>query len=109
MKVLPLNDFGKKVLVEDCQKVLISDFIRSAKSKLKQALLGAELQSQGLNVSLTTSSVHRNGIRYWFVCPLCQKRVGVLYVHPIDNNLGCRKCLKLKYKKCQFKGMVEIF
>ncbi|MEO5646178.1 MAG: hypothetical protein ABIO57_03735 [Candidatus Paceibacterota bacterium] len=109
MKALPLNDFGKKVLVEDCQKVLISDFIRSAKSKLKQALLAAELQSQDLDVSLTTSPVHRNGLRYWFACPLCQKRVGVLYVHPINHNLGCRECLNLKYKKCRFKGMVEIF
>lgn len=107
MKPLRLNNLGRKYLVEDCRKVSANDFVRKAKQKLKEALINTELQYSSLDVRLTTSVVNKNGIRYWFACPICQKRMGVLYVHPVSKLLGCRVCLNLKYKKSQFKGMVE--
>jgi hypothetical protein len=43
----------------------------------------------------------------WFKCPLCGSRVGVLFRHPAANTVGCRRCLKLEYRKRRYKGMVE--
>ena len=108
MKTLKLNDSGKKFLVEDCQKVSIKTFIANAKTKLKEALLRVELQHQNLNIQIGTSPTHRNGIRYWFICPLCRRRAGILYIHPITSIFGCRKCLNLEYRSRRYKGMIEM-
>lgn len=106
MKSLKLNDFGKKYLVENCQKISIVDFSREAKKKVKESFLLSEIEVAGINVGLSTSETHIGGLRYWFKCP-CGKRVGVLFVHPISQILGCRACLGLEYRKRRYKGMVE--
>ncbi len=36
------------------------------------------------------------GIRQWYVCPHCVKRVAKLYIGPKD--IACRECWKLHYK-----------
>ena len=36
------------------------------------------------------------GVRQWYVCPHCVKRVAKLYIGSKD--IGCRKCWKLHYK-----------
>ena len=46
-------------------------------------------------VGLTTSPCNYGGVRYWFVCPGCLRRCGVLYVH---EQIACRKCHKLAYE-----------
>jgi len=107
MKTLKPNDLGKKFIVEECQKVSISSFIKNTKTKLKGALLKVELEFKNLSIQLGTSKTHTGGIRFWFKCPMCNKNVGIIYIHPITNNIGCRTCLNLKYKKSRFKGMVE--
>jgi hypothetical protein len=61
----------------------------------------------GIKVELTTSKTYVGGVRYWFKC-LCGRRVGVLFVHPISNILGCRECLGLEYRKRRYKGMEEV-
>jgi hypothetical protein len=107
MKTLKANDLGKKFIVEECQKIEISKFLGIAKIGIKEALLKIELENENINIKLLTSLTHKNGLRYWFGCPICSKRIGVLFVHPISNILGCRNCLDLRYKKSRFKGMVE--
>jgi hypothetical protein len=106
MKSLKLNDLGKNYLVENCQKISIVTFTREAKRKVKESFLFSEIEVAGITVGLTTSKTHMGGIRYWFKCP-CGKRVGVLFVHPVSQILGCRACLGLEYRKRRFKGMVE--
>jgi hypothetical protein len=59
------------------------------------------------SISLTVSKTRFNGLRYWFSCPMCQRRVGVLYVHPLTSEVGCRHCLKLDYRSRRYKGMIE--
>jgi hypothetical protein len=108
MKPLHPNDFGRKVLVEDCNKVSIKDFTDNAKQNIKRVLLESEVSCSGLGVKILTSRTYGSGIRYWFECPLCRRRAGVIYQHPLREVVGCRKCLGLKYKKSRFKGMVEI-
>lgn len=101
------NDLGKIFLVEDCQKIEINSFLRKFKLNLKEAILRSELSARGMTVELTTSKTGFGGIRYWFKCPLCERRAGTLFTHAISQNLGCRACLGLQYKKIRYKGMID--
>lgn len=102
----PIN-LGNSFLVEDCQKVELKSYLRQARVKLKEALLTAEMSLLGTPVGLMTSNTGFGGTRYWFACPGCNQKVGVLFVHPVSKVVGCRKCLKLEYRKRRFKGMIE--
>jgi hypothetical protein len=101
------NDLGKKLLVEECQKISVNLFLRKAKSGLKENLISSQIETQGLSIKLTTSKTGFGGIRYWFECPICKIRVGVLYAHPLNQKVGCRQCLSLEYRKRRYKGMIE--
>jgi len=109
MKPLSPNDLGKKYLVEDCQKIKIEDFLKSYRKKLKELILTSECDILGLNIELTTSKTFYNGERYWFKCPSCGRRVGLLLKHPTNHQIGCRRCLNLDYRTRRYKGMVEGF
>jgi hypothetical protein len=101
------NDLGKKFLVEECQQIEISTFLRKAKTKLKETLLSSEIDTGGVPIELTTSKTGFGGTRYWFKCPVCGQRVGKLLIHPLSHKVGCRACLGLEYRKRRYKGMVE--
>jgi len=107
MKRLKPNNLGKKYLVEQCERVSINDYLRQAKKKIKKMLVASQLEVEGLNIDLTIGKTNFNGIRLWFKCPICDKRVGVLYRHAISQNLGCRGCLGLEYRCRKYKGMLE--
>ena len=107
MKTLTPNDLGKIYLVEECLKIKIEDFLKRYRHKLKEFILNSELEAAGWNFKLTTSKTHYNGIRLWFKCPVCGLRVGVVFVHPQTNMVGCRRCLQLEYRKRRYKGMIE--
>ncbi|HXG68722.1 MAG TPA: hypothetical protein VNO70_26735 [Blastocatellia bacterium] len=51
-------------------------------------------------VALTTTRPHFGGRRWWFVCPLCARRVGKLYLPPGGRYFGCRHCHDLTYRSC---------
>lgn len=104
---MKLNDFGKTFLVEECQKIDINTFLRVAKLQLREALVGSKLEAQGIDIKLLASKTGFGGLRYWFKCPICHKRVGTVFVHALSHNLGCRACLGLKYSKRRYKGMIE--
>ena len=57
-------------MVEDCQKVSISTFLRKAQEKLKEQLVTAEIQLSNLTVELIYSKTKFGGMRCWFQCPL---------------------------------------
>ena len=98
------NDFGK--IVEWSRSVRIEDFVQEATKTIKLQLIFSQLEANDYHVQLTTSKTRFNGERYWFVCPQCQRRSGVLYQNQ-SNGLGCRQCLGLKYLGQRFKGMIE--
>ena len=107
MKTLNPNDLGKTILVDECQSLRINNFLKKSRVLLKESLLTSELETLGLKIELTTSKTCFNGARIWFVCPLCNKRAGVLFYHPINQQIGCRLCLGLEYRKQRYKGMIE--
>jgi hypothetical protein len=107
MKSLNSNNLGKTFLVEDCQKIGIKPFIKRYKSGLRDAMLTSDIEVVGERIGLTTSKVGNNGYRYFFLCPICNRRVGVLFKHPLSELVGCRLCLGLEYRKRRYKGMIE--
>lgn len=48
-------------------------------------------------VSLVTTPCYFGGVRYWFVCPSCGRRVAVLYLARGDVYFRCRHCNNLSY------------
>lgn len=46
-------------------------------------------------VKVTTTSPNYGGVRYWLVCPICDKRKGTLYA--VKSVMACRNCAKLYY------------
>jgi len=47
-------------------------------------------------VRLTQSVCNYGGVRNWFKCQYCHRRVGVIYVS--NGQCGCRKCFNLAYQ-----------
>ena len=87
------------MFVEDCECVRMEDLLGEAKKKLKIALLENELEIEGIPSEIITSKTGNGGIRYWFTCPACGERCGVLFRSPLNENfIACRKCLNLTYK-----------
>ena len=101
------NDFGRKFVVEECQKIELPDFLKKYRRTLKELVIGSELEAMGAKIEMATSKTGYGGTRYWFKCPLCGARIGVLLKHPLTQALGCRNCLNLDYKKRRYKGMAE--
>ena len=46
---------------------------------------------------LINTNCNYGGIRWWFACPGCGRRVGVLYMVPGNNRFFCRHCNNLSY------------
>lgn len=50
-------------------------------------------------VPVTTTVLPLGGLRYWFACPRCHRRVGKLYdVSGPSCGWGCRRCHRLTYQ-----------
>ena len=47
-------------------------------------------------VQLTQTDCNYGGVRHWFMCGYCSRRVGVLYLS--GGQCACRHCFKLAYK-----------
>lgn len=101
------NDFGTLQLTDYTRKLSVEDLVRQAKKEFKKQLLEANAEILGVQIKLTTSKTRFGGERFWFVCPICNKKVGLIYKHSSLNLIGCRICLNLKYANQRYKGMVE--
>lgn len=56
-----------------------------------------EKTEKNYSIKLFTTSCNFGGLRYWLVCPFCQRKVGGLYIHE-KNDFACRHCLDLTYE-----------
>jgi hypothetical protein len=52
-------------------------------------------------IYLTTTTPNFGGVRFWFICPLCQSRVRKLYGPPNSAYFFCRTCHNLTYRSCR--------
>jgi len=97
-------DLGK--IAESVRSVKIDELVRKSKEEFKYQFIKSSLSLSGIEIQLTTSKTRFGGDRIWFICPICQKKRGVIYK---DNHfIGCRICLNLKYGKQRYKGMTEL-
>jgi len=63
----------------------------------------------GYEVNLVTTRCNFGGVRYWFECPSCGRRVGVLYLAPGDTYFRCRHCNNLSYHSRNGANVYVIF
>lgn len=106
MKSIPLNCSGK-LLADQCKQIDVNDFISRVKNQLKEGLIKMQMDLEGCQIQLSSSELAHGGIRYWFSCPICKRRSGKLYKHPISQLIACRRCNRIDYRSRRYKGMVE--
>ena len=71
-----------------CIRVDLQSMVLSCRVKRTSEVIEQTVQTQ-------TSPCHLGGRRHWFTCPLCSKRVAVLYAP--GRTFACRQCGGLGY------------
>ena len=64
-------------------------------------LNGGENQKFRYKVPLQTTQPNFGGLRWWFTCPLCNRRVRKIYRPPLAEKYLCRHCHRLTYRSSQ--------
>lgn len=66
-----------------------------------------EKKDFNISINLLETKCNYGGVRYWFECPRCKRRVGVIYLSPFRDysGWGCRKCFSLNYKSQRYGGI----
>lgn len=95
-----------KILVEQCQKININDMVRGVKIEMALLRLKEKIELLNQDIGITCTPCNFGGQRFWFVCPQCSRKVGVLYKNPISDSILCRKCHGLSYMKSRFNKMM---
>jgi len=49
-------------------------------------------------MTLTPTPTRHEGRRWWYACPACNRRVGVLHLPPGEKFFACRSCHDLSYR-----------
>jgi hypothetical protein len=52
-------------------------------------------------IDIDTTPCNFGGVRYWFVCPSCNRRASKIHVAPGSRHFRCRNCADLTYRSCQ--------
>jgi len=55
-------------------------------------------------ISMTSTTLHTGGRRWWFICPVTGKRVGKLYLPAGATHFAGRQAHDLTYRSCQERG-----
>jgi hypothetical protein len=95
------------MLIENCKKIKIDNLIKKAKENLKHELLKAYISFEKEKIDLDYIRTRGNGKRLVFKCPMCDKKIKIIYINALNNKYGCRNCLNLKYRNSRYKGMIE--
>ena len=61
------------------------------------------------NVELYTTKPYFGGLRWWFICPNCDRMVVKLYQPLGAKNFLCRTCQNLTYQSCRESGKSNPF
>ena len=86
---------SKKIEADSLSQFNIYALKHQVKGLLYPKFLELIFEESHCTVYLMYTHCFFGGKRAWFTCPLCNRRVGVLYRH--DDSLGCRECFNLTY------------
>ncbi len=93
-----------RTTVEQCVKLSIFELRR------KGALSSDEsddcLYGDGLEIPLTQTNCYFGGKRWWFICPSCGRRMGILYRTWRGQPFLCRKCHNLTYESSKIRRTI---
>ena len=89
---MTLNDYGKqKTLADACQRIEVRKIVGEHGKLMKHSLGESGININEVHISFTGSRTGNGGLRFWFSCPVCSKRVGTLY--QCSGGIGCRTVL----------------
>ena len=60
-----------------------------------------EPQNLAKNLTLESYAPNFGGVRWFFRCPECERRVAKLYLAADPGRIGCRRCLGLQYRSAR--------
>ncbi len=80
--------------------------VRDIKIEMASLHLKEKIELLNQDIGITYTKCNFGGQRFWFVCPMCNGRIGVLYKNPISEAILCRKCHGLSYMKSTFHKMM---
>lgn len=107
-----------KLILENCEQINISTIVRKLKEEIflqKPVISIGEFElfldkklaevsalslkhKSPLRIIITHTIPNYGGKRYWFICPGCKRRVGVLYKPEHGDIFKCRDCYNLIYQ-----------
>lgn len=87
--------YSKKVEADDLSQFSIYALQDQVKRLHSPKFLEITFEERYYKFDLSYTQCFFGGKRSWFKCPLCNRRVGVLYKQ--INSLGCRECFDLTY------------
>ena len=84
-------------VIESCTRIGIEDLKRDGRLPKTAGSLFLSFNETGEEVMLTHTDGNFGGIRWWFVCPRCGRRIAHLYRPSDRSRFLCRHCHKLTY------------
>ena len=87
---------SKKIEADSLSQFNIYALKHQVKGLLYPKFLELIFEESYCTVYLMYTHCFFGGKRAWFTCPLCNKRVGVLYKE--YSSIGCRTCFNLTYQ-----------
>src|SRR5262249_4767321 len=88
---------SERLWVEECRVLNASQLPKMLDQIQPDLSQNPYIAIEGVQVEATITKPHFGGVRYWFVCPKCRRRVRRLYL-PEPDKLACRTCLRLVYE-----------
>lgn len=81
--------------------VEISDGSAGMRFDYTATLPNGDVRIVASSARLVSTPCNFGGWRYWFLCPICERRVGILYLK--EYNIECRICANIGYES-QYDG-----
>ena len=101
MRFHPKGD-TRKTCVEQCASIDVRGLLldRPCHAVAVEYTIAGRTSTPTIGLTTTPTFVRRR-LQYWFLCPRCHRRCGVLYLPPGQGELRCRQCWDLHYRSQQ--------
>jgi hypothetical protein len=73
----------------------VAEYLHEAEVVLTYRANGRPMEQK---IACEPTEQYPSGRRWWFLCPGCNRRMGVLYLSPGRTEFRCRGCYSLRYR-----------